>query len=223
MMETSNAEVNIPDTPEAKLRASYYSLFHEMQFRCTKNALMNYHQAEVYEQKGDIYKRVTTVFTAASATGVLASIVQKGQMLASKMGVAGLIVLPICGAMQLVGSSTSEFVPSYYERARRHTCAAAGWMQVAETARTMQLWMKIDSTYDLQKVSIEYEQMLNRKESISKEVRIPRDTHKQFHGNTETVYLAMAKRHNTYMEFLNLEAKNKSSIAQIDKGDDTYF
>ncbi|BFZ21485.1 hypothetical protein BsWGS_24524 [Bradybaena similaris] len=193
-----------------------------MQFRCTKNTLMNYHQAEIFQDKGDTWKMVTSVFTAISASGVLAGIIQKGQVLATRLGVAGLVGLPICGVMQLVGNSTSEFVPSYLERARKHASAAAGWMQIADTAKTMQVRMKMDPNYDLEKVEKLYDEILQRKEAVSKEVLIPKDTHSNFHSKTETVYLAMAKRNNMYQEFLELEAKDKSSIVQIKNAEDIY-
>ncbi|BFZ21489.1 hypothetical protein BsWGS_24528 [Bradybaena similaris] len=221
-MEDSKQATERPKTPDARLRAAYYSLFHEMQFRCTKNALMNYHQAEIFQDKGDTWKMVTSVFTAISASGVLAGIIQKGQVLATRLGVAGLVGLPICGVMQLVGNSTSEFVPSYLERARKHASAAAGWMQIADTAKTMPVRMKMDPNYDLEKVEKLYDEILQRKEAVSKEVLIPKDTHSNFHSKTETVYLAMAKRNNMYQEFLELEAKDKSSIVQIKNAEDIY-
>ncbi|CAG5119083.1 unnamed protein product [Candidula unifasciata] len=221
-MEEPKQASERPEATDTKLRTAYYHLFHEMQFRCTKNALMNYQQAEIYQDKGDTWKAVTSFFTAASASGILASIIQKGQILANKVGVAGLLGLPVFGAMQLLGSSTSEFVPSYLERARKHAIAAAGWMQIADTAKAMQVRLKIDPNYDLEKVSKQYDEMLQRKEMVSKEVLIPRETHSNFHSDTEKVYLAMTKRNNIYQEFLKLEAKQKSSAAQITNADDIY-
>lgn len=222
-MEEQQTKLDSIDTPEARFREEYFSLFHEMQFRCTKNAMMNYHQAETYEAKGDIWSRVTSVCTAASASSVFASLLQKGQVLASRLGLAGLVGLPICGIFQFLGSSTSEFIPSYYERARKHTSAAAGWMQIAETARAMQLQMKLNPEYDLKEIARKYEELTEKKELVSKEVLIPRNTHKQFAESSETVFLALARRRSIYQEFLDLEAKQTTPATNIRSAEDIYF
>lgn len=208
---------------EGRLREAYFSLFHEIQFRCTKNAMMNYNQAEILQTKGDMWRWVTSICTVVSASGVFGSLLQKGEVLANRFGLAGLVGLPICGALQCFGNSTSELIPSFHERAKKHASAAAGWMQIAEIARTMQIQMKFDPTYDLETIKQQYDELSKRKEVISKEILIPRDSHKQFGQDPEKVYLAIARRKSMYQEFLEQESKHNNSSANIKTAEDIYF
>ena len=52
-----------PITPEERLRKAYIELFHEMQFRATKNAMMNYYEAEELDGKGRVIKNSVHVVT----------------------------------------------------------------------------------------------------------------------------------------------------------------
>ncbi|XP_012938241.1 uncharacterized protein LOC106011814 [Aplysia californica] len=203
-------------TPEEKLRSAYVTLFREMQFRSTKNALMNYYQAEALDQQGRQIKILANVLTGLSTSGILASAVQKGKMLASKVGLCGLVSLPICAAVQVFTSSTSEFLPSHQERAKKHVSAAAAWNRISERSRAARLRILADPKCNMEKYVSLHEELLLEKENVSKTVVIPKEIHYEFNADIDKVYTTIRRRKEVFKQFQKFQLIDEKEDEDLD-------
>ena len=165
---TSMAETGSP-APKTQ-RSTYRRLFHELQFRATKNALMNYYEAGEMAAKGKTFKIVTNILTAATASGLLAGVAKNGKVLTNKAGLAGMIGLPICSVVKFFEQSTSELLPNYSQTAKKHINAAAGWASLAETARAERMRIEIDLKRDVKDIAAVYNSLIERKAKVASEV-----------------------------------------------------
>ncbi|RUS89831.1 hypothetical protein EGW08_002361 [Elysia chlorotica] len=186
-------------------RSTYRRLFHEMQFRATKNALMNYYEAGEMTAKGKTFKIVTNILTGATASGLLAGVAQNGKVLSNKAGLAGMIGLPICSVVKFFEQSTSELLPNYSQTAKKHISAAAGWSSLAETARAERMRIDVDPKRDVKDIAAVYNTLVERKTKVASEVLIPQETHRYFREHPELVVEAVKRRGDAYKQFVEME------------------
>jgi len=196
-----NTEPVTPSHDDTVLKKIYVNLFHELQFRASKNALMNYYQAEVLDEKGYYMKTAGGVMCAASSCGILAGIVQKGKMIASRFGVAGLVGIPISAAVELYTNSASDFLPSHQERAKKHVKAAAAWNRISDRSKTARLRLLQDKQFTQDKYVALHEELLQDKESVQRSVVLPRDLHRKFNEDDANVFDAIKRRKETFKRF----------------------
>ncbi|GFO47697.1 hypothetical protein PoB_007420200 [Plakobranchus ocellatus] len=186
-------------------RATYSRLMHEMQFRATKNALMNYHEAEQLESKRHAFKIIMNTFTVVAASGLFTGIVKKGKVLANKAGLAGVVGLPICSIGQVFDKSSSELLPNYGQHAKKHIQAAAGWVGVAETARAERLRIDVDPKRRVEEIAAVYSGLVDKKAKVASEVLISQKTHQYFSAHPEIVLDTVKRRGDAYKQFVELE------------------
>lgn len=204
------------DAKPKTLRSTYRRLFHEMQFRATKNAMMNYYEAGEMAAKGKTFKIVTNILTAATASGLLAGVVKNGKLLTNKAGLAGAIGLPICSVVKFFEQSTSELLPNYNQSAKKHIIAAAGWASLAETARAERLRMDVDSKRDVNEIATAYNNLVERKAEIASQVLIAQETHHYFSEHPEMVLEAVKRRGDAYKQFVQLQMTHLPSSPDDD-------
>ncbi|GFR58874.1 hypothetical protein ElyMa_001780500 [Elysia marginata] len=212
----SKPEGSKPKTP----RSTYRRLFHEMQFRATKNALMNYYEAGEMATKGKTFKLLANVLTGVTASGLLAGVVKNGKVLTNKAGLAGVIGLPICSVVKFFEQSTSELLPNYTQTAKKHISAAAGWVSLAETARAERMRIDVEPTRDVKEIAAAYNKLVEIKAKVAAEVLIPQDTHHYFSEHPEMVLEAVKRRGDAYKQFVQLEVAHLPSTAAADDDDE---
>jgi len=201
------------------LRRTYASLFHELQFRASTNALMNYYQAGVLDEQGRKTKGLVRVVGAISTAGVLAAVVQKGKMLANRFGVAGLAGLPVCAAVEIFTSCSSDVLPSHAERAKKHVQAAAKWNKISERSRIARLRILNDPNYPLDTYVGLHEDLLGEREAVARSVVIPRATHQKFEEDSENVFASIKRRKLAFSQFKKFQLGEEKD----EDGDETYY
>jgi len=201
------------------LRKTYATLFHELQFRSSRNALMNYYQAGVLDEQEQQTKGVVRVVGAASTAGVLAGVVQKGKMLANRCGVAGLAGLPVCAAVEIFSNCSSEVLPSHAERAKKHVHAAAKWNKISERSRVARLRILNDPHYSMDTYVGLHEALLGEREEVARIVVIPRATHQKFEEDSENVFATIKRRQLAFNRFKKFEVDEDKN----EEGEESYY
>jgi len=219
-----NTSGSVPSTNDAspgnrRIRSMYSTLFHEMQFRASKNALMNYYQAGVLDEQGQRMKQSARILCAVSSAGLLAGLVQKGKVLADRFGVAGLAGMPIAGAVEIFSNTSSDFLPSHAERAKKHIQAAAKWNRIAEKSKVARLRILNDPAFTIGTVTTLHEQLLDQREAVAASVVIPRHVHRQFEDDEENVFASIKKRELAFNQFKKFHLDGKDE----DEEEATYY
>ena len=208
--------------PNDRLRKTYQTLFHEMQFRCKKNALMNYDYAEVLDKTGRQTNVASKVLAGASGAGLLAGIFQRGKILTNRFGMAGIAGMPFAAAVEVFTNSTSEFMPSYQERARKHIQAAASWNRISDRARAARLRLQDDPAFTADKYVVLHEELLQLKADVAKTVVIPKEIHRKFNENPEKVFASIHQAKEAFIQFKDFHMSEKKQDTD-DKGDETFY
>jgi len=201
-----------------RIRKTYIKLFKELQFRATKNAFMNYYQAEQLDNKSQKVSILAKVIGGASTTGILGAIATKGKVLANRFGIAGVAGLPLFGMVELFQGCSNDFFPSLQERAKRHIQAAATWKRIANRSKVARLRINQDPTFTVEKCVEFHEELLRQKEQVSMSVVIPREIHEYFDQDVEKLFTSMKRRKDAFEQYekFQFEVEDKSS-------EDTYY
>ena len=199
------------------IRNTYIKLFKELQFRATKNAFMNYYQAEVLDDQSQRVSLLAKVVGGVSTTGVLGALVSKGKVLANRFGIAGLAGLPLCGMVEIFQGCSSDFLPSLQERAKRHVHAAATWKRIANRSNVAMLRINQDPTFTVDKYVEFHEELLRQKEEVSKSVVIPREVHQHFDNDVNNLFTSIKRHKDAFQQY------EKFQLEAEDTTDDTYY
>ena len=160
---------------------------------------------------------------AASSAGILASIVQKGKMLASRFGMAGVVGMPVCAAMELFSNCSSDFLPSHQEHAKKHTQAAAAWNRISDRSRAARLRLQQDKMFSPELFIPLHDELIADKEKVQKSVVLPRELHRQFNADAESVFASIKRRKETFKKFKEYHYNEKDFDEDDEEDDSAYY
>lgn len=125
-----------------ELRREFDKLFAEMEFRCKRSALMNYDEAERYDNSSKWLQRTSSLIGAAGVGGVIVSIARTKRVAASRSGVFGIWALPLSAVLEFFSKGSSTLAPSAAERAKLHVAAGAGWQRIGRLSKVYRVQLR---------------------------------------------------------------------------------
>ncbi|KAK7102661.1 uncharacterized protein [Littorina saxatilis] len=189
-----------------QLRREFDNLFADMEFRSKRSALMNYHEAERYDNRSHMVQMISTVVGALGVSGIAASVAKTKQVAANSAGVAGVLALPLCAILQFFSNGSTTLAPTLAEKAKVHTEAGAGWQRIARLSRVYRLQLKLlpDDELNSGVLTAWYREVVEATEEVSKLMPIRADTYIKFE-QPETVKVRLDKRENLLKKYKDLE------------------
>nr|KAG5687426.1 hypothetical protein BaRGS_019825 [Batillaria attramentaria] len=123
-------------------RTEFDKLFADMEFRCKRSAMMNYHEAERYDFWSQVLQTTSTGVGALGVSGIAASVAKTNRVAASSAGLAGVLALPLCGVLQFLSNGSSSLAPTVAEKAKLHVQAGAGWQRIGRLSHAYRLQLR---------------------------------------------------------------------------------
>ncbi|CAL1535809.1 unnamed protein product [Lymnaea stagnalis] len=164
----------------------YDMLYAEMEFTSERAAMMHQHEASRHDQKSFYVESAAEVMGVSSVASLGIGLVRKANLLGSRLGVAGLIGLPLAVVLEFAGKGRSRTLPTLYDKADRHKKAAAGWQRLARLTQSYRILID-DPRYDAVQYAEWYKELVQAQEEISNIVGVPESTVRLFDDPKEVV------------------------------------
>lgn len=174
----------------AQAKEQYDVLFHEMEFRALRAALMHYHDASSYNRNCYYLEVAAAVIGAASISGLgalllkwnsggLAAFTRTTSTTATKVGLLGLLGVVVSALLEFVSKGSSGLVPTFGKRGDAHKLAAAGWQRLTRLARSRRIQLQSPAA-DVSDYQTWYEELVGMRQEVSEIAMVAKATHRAF-------------------------------------------
>ncbi|KAH9492982.1 hypothetical protein Btru_022816 [Bulinus truncatus] len=187
----------------------YDQLYAEMEFTCERAAMMHQYEASKFDNKSFYVETAAEIIGASSIASLGVGILKKNlNLLTSRMGVAGMVGLPLAAMLEFLGKGKGMALPTLHDKAEKHKKSAAGWQRLAKVTQSYRILMD-DPKYDAMQYASWYKELIDTKEELSNIVNVPDSTVQLFDDPAEVIK-PLRKNKLLFERYLKLQERKVS-------------